>query len=246
MQIGLQLFTLRDRLAEDYAGTVRKVAEIGYAGVETGTQFPLPMEEVQQLYHDLGLQACAFHSGLLNDENSNEVLDVVEAFNCKNLVISWLPEEEFQTREGIQRLANQLNATSAITRRRDITLHFHNHWWELRPQFDGRTPLHLLTEYLDPEVQFEIDVYWVQTGGSNPAEIVRELGKRAPLLHIKDGPAHVKPPMTAVGEGVVDIPAVVAAAQADWLIVELDRCATDMMEAVQKSYVYLHTLLRQS
>ena len=67
------------------------------------------------------------------------------------------------------------------------------------------------------------------------------LGSRAPLLHVKDGPCQIEAPMTALGEGVVDIPGVVAAGaeSTDWLIVELDRCATDMLEAVRKSYQYL-------
>jgi len=90
-------------------------------------------------------------------------------------------------------------------------------------------------------VFFEVDVYWVQTAGQNPAEIVRRLGARAPLLHIKDGPCQIESPMTALGEGVVDLPEVVAAGagSTEWLVVELDRCATDMIEAVRKSYHYL-------
>ena len=68
-----------------------------------------------------------------------------------------------------------------------------------------------------------------------------ELGKRAPLLHIKDGPCVKGQPMTAVGDGKVDVPAVAkaGAATAEWMIVELDSCATDMMAAVKKSYDYL-------
>ncbi|MCK5328239.1 MAG: sugar phosphate isomerase/epimerase, partial [Candidatus Latescibacteria bacterium] len=71
--------------------------------------------------------------------------------------------------------------------------------------------------------------------------VVRELGVRAPLLHIKDGPCTKEAPMTAVGEGVVDFRSIVEAAgeTAEWMIVELDRCATDMMEAVATSYTYL-------
>jgi sugar phosphate isomerase/epimerase len=97
-----------------------------------------------------------------------------------------------------------------------------------------------MLELLDPSVMFEIDTYWVKTAGLDPAEIIRKLGNRVNLLHLKDGPAAIEPPQVALGEGVMDIPAAVNAAEsAEWLIVELDHCATDMLEAVDKSYQYL-------
>ena len=104
-----------------------------------------------------------------------------------------------------------------------------------------RIPVDVMLEHLDPDVFFEVDVYWVQTAGQDPAQVVRRLGTRAPLLHVKDGPCQIEAPMTALGEGVVDIPGVVAAGSGsvDWLVVELDRCDTDIMEAIRKSYQYL-------
>ena len=89
----------------------------------------------------------------------------------------------------------------------------------------------------------EIDTYWVQTGGVDPVKAIQESGKRATLLHIKDGPANTTDPMQALGTGAIDIPALLkAATYAEWLIVELDRCATDMAEACAKSAKYLKTI----
>jgi sugar phosphate isomerase/epimerase len=96
-----------------------------------------------------------------------------------------------------------------------------------------------LLEHLSPDVFLEIDTYWVKTAGVDPAAVLREIGRRAPLLHIKDGPAVQEAPMTAVGAGVLDWPAVAEASSAEWWIVELDRCATDIWEALQQSYTYL-------
>ena len=72
-------------------------------------------------------------------------------------------------------------------------------------------------------------------------QVVEELGERAPLLHIKDGPCAAEKDMQAIGEGKMDFPPIIEASHGtcDWLIVELDRCETDMMEAVEKSYQYL-------
>ena len=87
---------------------------------------------------------------------------------------------------------------------------------------------------------FEIDTYWVKTAGLNPAEVVAELAERAPLLHLKDGPAQKDKAMLAAGKGVMDFPDILQHAKTpEWIILEMDSCATDMLEAVQESYDYL-------
>jgi sugar phosphate isomerase/epimerase len=101
-----------------------------------------------------------------------------------------------------------------------------------------------LLKHLNPEIFFEIDVYWTQTAGLDPVKVINDFGKRAPLLHIKDGPATAGSPVhqqVAVGQGNVDIVACAKAAQktADWLIVELDECEGDIFQTVEESYRYL-------
>jgi sugar phosphate isomerase/epimerase len=98
-----------------------------------------------------------------------------------------------------------------------------------------------MLDCLDPAIFFEVDTYWVQTAGLDPATVLEELGRRAVLLHIKDGPAVKGEPQVAVGEGLLDFPGIVQAADstAEWLIVELDDCATPMLGAVERSYRYL-------
>ena len=99
-----------------------------------------------------------------------------------------------------------------------------------------------MLENLDPAIVLEIDTYWVQVAGNSISELLNRLGKRAPLLHIKDGPAdNHENPMVAVGEGVIDFKSIIKehAENADYLIVELDRCATDMLTAVENSFTYL-------
>jgi sugar phosphate isomerase/epimerase len=122
-----------------------------------------------------------------------------------------------------------------------MTLGYHNHFWEFQNQFDGETAHALLFRLLEPSVFAEVDTYWAQVGGVDPAATVAALGARARFLHIKDGPADdPKADMTAVGQGAVDVPAIIAANDAvEWQVVELDRCATDMLTAVDESYRYL-------
>ena len=238
--IALQLYTLRDLLAQDYEGTVRKVADMGYVGVETASLFGDSPASAAKLFSELGLEVSSAHGALPLGDKKQEVIDTMSVLNCKRLILPWQQPELFQSPDGIKKVCDLLNEASAVAKANGFQVGYHNHWFEYEP-LQNRIPMDIMLEDLDPDVFFEVDVYWVQTAGQDPVQVIRRLGSRAPLLHIKDGPCQIEEPMTALGEGVVDIPGVVAAgaASTEWLVVELDRCATDMLEAVRKSYQYL-------
>ena len=239
--IALQLYTVREAMNQDFEGTVRKVAEMGYVGVETAGFPGTTPAEAARLFAALDLQVVAAHIGLPLGDKKNEVLDTMGELGCKYLVCPWLnPDEHFSTIEQIKATCGLLNDAGVVAAENGLTLVYHNHHFEYLT-VEGRPAYTVMLEHLDPAVKFEVDTYWVQVGGHNPAQVVAELGARALLLHIKDGPAVRGEPMTAVGDGVLDIPAIIKAgeANAEWLIVELDACATDMVEAVARSYTYL-------
>ena len=106
---------------------------------------------------------------------------------------------------------------------------------------DGRYVYDILMEEA-PDAFSELDVYWCAYAKADPVAFINKYKRRLPLLHIKDGPLPEQMPHTAAGSGKMDIPAVVATADSsvlEWLVVELDACATDMLEAVAQSYDYL-------
>ncbi len=238
--IALQLYSLREATARDFAGTLEQVAAMGYAGVETARFEGTTMPAAAKLFKDLGLTVCAGHLPLPLGERQAEVLDTMEAFDCHRLVCASQPRQEFETVDGIQRVCDTLNAASVVAQAHGLSLGYHNHWWEYQ-MVDGRLAHDRLRDGLSHEVFFEIDTYWTQTAGVDAAGVLKQLGPRAPLLHLKDGPAVQGKAMVALGEGVMDIPALLqaSAGHAQWLIVELDNCDTDMTEAVRRSYQYL-------
>ena len=238
--IALQLYSVRDQLARDFDGTVERVAAMGYAGVETGGFATGIAAATAQLFKSLGLAVCGYHTGLPLADKLPELLDTLAALDCRRLVIAYVPPEHFQSLDGVKQTAERLNEAAALARANGLSLGYHNHWFEFY-QVAGRPAYDYFLEALSPDVFLEVDVYWAKTGGVDPAALVQRLGARAPLLHLKDGPAQTGVPMTALGDGVVDIPACVAAGQgtADWLVVELDECATDMLTAVERSFQYL-------
>ncbi len=185
-----------------------------------------------------GLQISSGHVGWSTPADFAAAVDVHLEIGCDLIVVPFFVPDAFESLDAVARTADSLNEAQTVAREHGATLGYHNHWWELEHVLDGRPALLHLFDRLDPAVLAEVDIYWAQVGGQDPAEIVAELGARVGLLHVKDGPADgPQSAMVAVGDGVIDVPRVLEAGPAArWHIVELDRCDTDMFDAVARSY----------
>jgi sugar phosphate isomerase/epimerase len=239
--IAIQLYTVRDLVAQQgYEAVVRQVAEIGYAGVETAGFPGTNPQDAGKLFKELGLAVPSIHKFPIPTQvDLQEAVDTLGALGCTCLVTGAGPDD-FKTPELTKITCEKINAGAALLAPHGVSVSVHNHWWEYL-KVGEKFAYEYMLETLDPKVSFELDTYWIKTAGVDPAAVVARLGKRAPLLHIKDGPAQQKVPQLALGEGVLDVPAIIQAGEGstEWLIVELDSCATDMLEAVRKSYGYL-------
>ena len=239
--IALQLYTLRDAMVNDLAGVMEKIAEIGFMGVETAymPEGITPVQIAQQARAN-GLAIPAAHCEIPLGEKQQMVLEWMATFECDTCIWhGWPRHEDYGSADGVKRLAELYNRANAVAQANGLSFGIHNHWWEVEP-VGGTYAYRILAAEMDESIFFDVDTYWAKTGGLDPAAVLRELGNRVPFLHIKDGPATPDGDMVAVGQGVMDFPAVFAAAQRpEWVVVELDRCATDMMTAVQESFNYL-------
>lgn len=241
-QIALQLYTVREALAQDFTGTLRRVADLGVRHVESAF-WPEGITAQQAAAHirAAGLTIMAAHVELPLGAQQRPVLDDMAALGCTRAVWhGWPQDPDYGSLDGIRRLAEKYNEANAICRQHGLSFGLHNHWWE-HELVEGRYPHDRLVETIDPTIFFELDVYWAQTAGRDPVQLVTSLGERAPLLHIKDGPAVKGAVKEAAGDGVLDLPAIVAASgsHAEWLIIELDDYAGDMLTAVERSVRYL-------
>ena len=237
--IGLQLYTLRDAIAADFEGTVRKVADIGYLGVEPAGFTGTTPQAAARLFEDLGLEVISAQLPLPDGDDNQQAIEAAQALGISRWV-SGLGPDNFSSRDQIAASCERFNKAGAFAREHGTSFGIHNHWWEFL-EVEGRLVYQVIEEHVSPDIFFQIDAYWVQTAGQNPAAVMKELGSRAPLIHLKDGPCTRDTDMMALGEGITDFDAIVAAGADDtqWWIVELDRCATDMMEAVTTSLRYL-------
>jgi sugar phosphate isomerase/epimerase len=243
--IGLQLFTIRKQIEKDLEGTISKIAKMGFIGIET---WPLPdniqIKSAAKVFKDNGLKIIAMHNPLPVGDEKEKALRMAEAYQCDRLIFAGWPEnEKYKDLETVKKTADTYNEAAAFLRSNDIKFGLHNHWWEFELHHDYY-PFYYLLEHLDKEIFFEIDTYWAKCAGRDPAKIVADFGKRAPLLHIKDGTA-VKGDQTLaqipVGQGTLDFPAIVKAGgiNTKWMIVEFDDYAGNIFDGIKSSYDYL-------
>jgi sugar phosphate isomerase/epimerase len=247
MSVALQLYTVRHQLAEDFIGTLRRVREIGYEAVET---YPFPANisasTAGGILESLGLRVVSMHTDLPLGERLSSIVEEARQLNCSKLIWhGWPRSPEYDSLEGIKRLTVRYNEAHAAARDHNLDLGLHNHWWEFEP-VAGVYPYKVFSQMLAPEIFLEIDTYWVQSAGLDPASIIAELevnGPRVQFLHLKDGPAVQGQPMTALGDGVMDFPAIFKKlTHRTQFVVELDECGTDIFKAIERSLRYLQSL----
>ena len=245
--IALQMYSVRHIIGPelDYATVLRKVGAMGYDGIETAGFPGTTPAAVLSLCKELGMVVCSAHVSSPVGEKKNEILETLAALECKTLINTQIGGDDVKSLDTIKKCCDRLNEGYVNAHAAGLNYGIHNHWWEYGKLGD-RYIYHIMREMLDPGIFFQLDTYWIKTGGVDPAAVVKETGTRCPYLHIKDGPALTGVPMVAVGDGVMDFPAILAAGGSNlqWLIVELDECASPILPVVEKSCKYLKSIVK--
>jgi sugar phosphate isomerase/epimerase len=245
-RVALQCYTIRDhtKTAEDFAASMKRARNIGYRAVQISGIGPIPAAEVRRICEGEGLTICATHEpGKTIVEQPASVVDRLGELGCRHTAYPY-PHLPLETDADVSRLADDLERAGDVLQNAGMTLSYHNHQIEFR-RIGGRTILErLYASTPTSALKGEIDTYWVQVGGGNPADWCARLSGRLPLLHMKDyaiGPDNAVK-MAAVGEGNLDWPAIVHAAETsgcEWYIVEQDSGFTDAFEAIASSLKYI-------
>jgi sugar phosphate isomerase/epimerase len=246
--LAVQLYTLRDQIAQDFVGTVKQVAQIGYAGVEMAGFGSLKTAvEAKRALDDVGLKIVGTHVGIeALEKDINRAFDEQHALNSPTIIIPWMPEERRADAAGWKRAAQSLSPIGAKCRERGLELCYHHHSFEFQ-KFNGKTGMDILLENAEPGlVKIELDVYWLKHGGEDPVKFIGRVGGRAPLVHLKDMAAGPERRFAPVGAGTLDFRSILTAMResgARWAIVEQDQCYdTPPIEAVRTSFENLQRI----
>jgi sugar phosphate isomerase/epimerase len=239
MSYSLQLYTLRNAIQEDLPGTIRKVAEIGFAQVEP-YNFVATAHELGEALRENGLTAPSGHAPLLS-QDQDQIFAAARELGITTVIEPFIPAERWKSAEDVQATAAQLNEAAKKGADYGVRVGYHNHQWELESIIEGRTALEYFADLLDPELVLEVDTYWVAVGGHDPVDILTKLGDRVKFIHIKDGPltTDTKAQLPA-GQGQVQILEVIAAAKSlEVGVVEFDDYAGDIFEGINESLSFL-------
>lgn len=250
-KIAVQLYTIRDTLEKDAVQALEKLARIGFTQVETAF-WPanLPIEAAGQLLKSLGLSVSAAHIQL--PLNAIEIQKLQDTCGCNRFIWHGWPEDAgYASLEGTRKLIKAYNEYAQVAREVGCRFGLHNHWWEFRNKVDGKAIFEWLLEETDPDIFFELDVYWVQFAGQKPDELIPRFGNRLEMLHLKDGPALFRPSislenmdnMTALGQGALNLAAIIEQAKPlnPIYVIEMDQTEGDVFIALENSFNYLHT-----
>jgi sugar phosphate isomerase/epimerase len=242
--IGLQLYTVRSLLRDDFEGTLARVAEVGYAEVELAGTFGRTAQQLRAILDRLRLRAPSTHvSKEALEKEPQKLLDDAAALGHRYVCVAWMPEEERRTLDDWKRIAQAFNAIGERCRRAGFQFAYHNHDFEFVRQ-SGSLPYDTLLAETDPAlVQLELDLYWITRGGANPFDYFKQFPGRFPMVHVKDSAGPPEHRMVDVGRGTIDFQRIFAQRQAGirHFFVEHDEPA-DPLASIRASYEHLKQL----
>jgi sugar phosphate isomerase/epimerase len=199
---GLQLYTLRNELAQDFEGTLARVAALGYKEMEFAGYFDRTPAEIRAILDRNGLTSPAAHIQLAAVRNDlDAMIESALTIGQRYIVIPFLQPNE-RTLGDFERLIETLNHAGEAARSAGLKMAYHNHDFEFTP-IDGHIPYELLLEQTDPElVDFELDLYWIRYAGVDQTRYFDKYPGRFSMLHVKDMSANRD--MADVGRGLID------------------------------------------
>lgn len=244
-KIGLQLYTLRAELAQDFEGTLRQVAEYGYDEIELAGLHGWDPADVKTLLNELEMEPIASHieySSVLRlpDEAIAETL----ALGAKYLVLAYFPADLRNTLDEWRGWVDVMNDMGAKCKEAGLQFVYHNHNWEFE-ELDGEIPFNIILEGIDRDlVKFEMDLYWLALGGEEPEPWFERYPGGFVLSHVKDMADTEGQEMVDVGDGRLDFGSTFAQSPQSGMkhfFVEHDD-TTDPFATVEKSLNYLRQL----
>jgi sugar phosphate isomerase/epimerase len=254
--IGLQLYTVRNEIGKDAAGTLKKVAALGFTEVENfgynGKFFGMEPAAYKSMLDGLGLKAPSGHylwggatdnppMGSIRNGWEKAVEDAA-AIGQQYMVLAFLFPNERKSLDQYKQVAADLNKAGQLCQKAGIQLCYHNHDFEFQP-VDGQLPFDILLKLTDPGlVKVELDLYWAVRANAAPLDFFRQHPGRVALWHVKDMDKTEKKSFTEVGNGVIDFKPIFKAHEESGMkhfFVEQDQCPGSPFDSISQSIGYI-------
>ena len=270
LPVAVQLYSVRDEMEADFYGTIKKMKELGYAGVEFAGLFGQNPSEIKAFCDEIGIVPISAHVpyyDMLADPE--KVLADYAEIGCKYVAVPYLTEECRPGTDGFSATVEGIRKIAEAAKKLGIQLLYHNHDFEF-VKIDGKYALDVLYSTIPADLlKTEVDTCWVNVAGVNPAEYILSYTGRSPVVHLKDFRMSGKKTgalykligidddeeqedqdafsFMPVGYGIQNMPAILDAsvkAGAEWVVVEQDNPekGNTPLNSVKLSREYLSSL----
>lgn len=265
-KIALQVYSVRDFAEKDLKGTLAKIKEMGYDGVQFAGLYNNDPMQVKAWCEELGLAPMSAHVSVPFLRDTPEKLEIYAAMGCQYIALASPDYDMMPWTDRAEELYDLLRRSGERCNELGMKFSYHNHDLDMRPM-NGTTALDLIYDNVDPRLlQTELDVCWVYTAGHDPVLYINKYRDRADIIHLKDSNgryrehyynwhggdyAQIKKTLgefafRPVGHGMLSFPAILQAIEKtdiEWLIVEQDAPNDGMtsLECAAKSVAYLRS-----
>lgn len=242
-QVGIQLYSVRDLCQEDYLGTIRQIAGIGYRNVELAGYYGVSARDLKAALADAGLNAPSAHIGLNYQEpiadQVKRQLEYAQELGLKRYIVPFYPLGDNPTEDDVAKMASVLEEAARIVTEGGLSFGYHNHAFEFK-KVNGTPAIDLLLQRVPADLLFaEFDLGWVKVGGEDPAAYVKKYAGRVPVVHAKDFKDDGVD--TEIGRGTVDWDSALAACEetgVEYVIIEQERYDVSSLESAKLNYAW--------
>ncbi|GAB6989242.1 sugar phosphate isomerase/epimerase family protein [Paenibacillus pini] len=245
--IALQLYSIKELTNIDFLGTLQKVANIGYDGVEFAGYFGTSARDLRIALAQFGLQAAGSHIGITElEEKLMETINYSLEIQSPYIICPGLPEEMRESADSYKRTAERFNRIGERCKEHGIQFGYHNHDIEFQ-QFDGEYGLDILIAHTDPDHLFvELDTYWIEHAGLHSIDFIHKYKERCRVLHIKDMKSEEDKQNIEIGSGMMNFQMITDAAKnynVSWYTVEQEEFVLPQLQSIEMSLQYLRGIL---
>ena len=229
-KVGLQLWSVKNEMQDDFEGTLAAVAKAGYDQVEFAGYYDRDPVQIKALLDSLGLTAPAAHVGynLLTGDNLQKTIADAKVLGHEYLILPSLPrlnpppplkpgekphweKPKPPTMEEVHQYVGILNDLGKACHDAGFKFAFHNHVGEFALVDSSEVMYDILLKETNPElVQFEMDLGWAVVAGADPVAYLEKYPGRFPYLHVKD--MNAENHSVVVGQGEIDFAPIFAVA----------------------------------
>ena len=232
--VALQLYSVREDCSRDFIGTLKRVAEIGYEGIEFAGYYEMEAKEIKKILDDFSLKVAGTHTGIetLLGDQLQKTIEFNSILGNKFLIVPGLPEEYTNSKEEWLEAAYLFNEISQRLKPYGMRVGYHNHWIEFKP-IDGEIPWDIFFEAANSDIVMQLDTGNCMRGGGDPVKILKKYSERVATIHLKEFSSTDE--KAILGEGEVDWNEILSLCRGktEWYIIEQESYAYPPIKCVE-------------